>query len=287
LISSNSERTSSAVNTSITNSVPTLVTNGEYNVTFQQIGACPPNVFWGIPWTVTIGGVTKVQPSNTTLPVNNSTLYGTNNRSYAAITFFLDKGNYSYTINPSFEFFTPDSGTITVNGNETLPITYTGTSCTAQTNSSSESLQRSGPISTYPAAWGLFSSCPGFPTQGNITTLGLGNVTYPNSWNTTTIVTLNQVYESIISSSVFTNVSSGHRWVVYSWSFIQGSSSNLSPNSTDIVGYFILTNAYAPDGYVTAYYNIENGSGALSSVSTTVTVYCPSFSTSSITTTPI
>ena len=146
---------------------------------------------------------------------------------------------------------------------------------------SPSSLTQSGPISTYPAAWGLFSSCPGFPKQGTITTLGIGNVTYPNAWNTTTIVTLNQVYNSIIKSSAFASVSSGHGWVVYSWSFVQGGSNNSFPNGNTIVGYFILTNSAAPDGYVTAFYNIENGSVALNSVTTTVTVNCPSFSTSS------
>jgi len=163
-----------------------------------------------------------------------------------------------------------------------LVITYQSTAISS--TKTAELLQRSGPMSTYPAAWGLFSSCPGFPTQGNITTLGIGNLTYPNSWNTTTIVTLYQVYESIIDSSDFANATSGTGWVVYSWYFVRGGSNNPFPSGNTIVGNFILTNSIEPDGYVTAYYNIVNGSVALSAVTTTVTVYCPSFSTSSTTT---
>src|SRR5450759_2447741 len=128
------------------------------------------------------------------------------------------------------------------------------------TSTEATGLQRSGPISTYPAAWGLYSSCPGFSTQGNTTTLSnLSIVTYPNSWNTTTIVTLDQVYESIIGSSAFAQTASGHGWVVYSWVFDQGGSTNMPPYSNDIIGYFILTNETSPNGYVTAYYDIQNG----------------------------
>jgi hypothetical protein len=124
---------------------------------------------------------------------------------------------------------------------------------------STAELPRSGPISTYPASWGIFSGCPGVNTHGNTTTIGLGRTTYPNSWNTTSIVTLTQIYDSIIGSSAFVNASSGHGWVVYSWVFVYGGSTSMPPFSYDIIGYFILTNGVSPNGYVTAYYDIQNG----------------------------
>jgi hypothetical protein len=107
----------------------------------------------------------------------------------------------------------------------------------------------------------------------------------PEAHARTTVVTLNQVYQDIISSSAFTAISAGHGWVVYSWSFIQGGSTNMPPNGNDIVGCFILTDGASPNGYVTAYYNIQDGSVAVSALSTTVTVSCPTFTTSSTTAT--
>jgi len=141
---------------------------------------------------------------------------------------------------------------------------------------------RSGPVSTYPASWGIYSGCPGVNTQGSTTTLnGLTSMSYPNSWNTTTIVTLTQVYDTIIGSSAFVNVVSGHGWVVYSWDFRQGGSNNPFPNGNTIVGFFILTNSDSPNGYVTAYYDILNGDVSLSTpgVTSTLTVVCSSSAT--------
>jgi hypothetical protein len=156
-------------------------------------------------------------------------------------------------------------------------------SSTSTTNSNiTGGLERSGPISTYPAKWALYSSCPGYGTQGDTTTISnLANVTYPDSWNTTTVVSLTQVYQAITRSSAFINDSSGEGWVVYSWNFIQGGSTNIPPNGDDIVGYFIFTNATGPAGYVTAYYDIQNSLVSLSTPETTVTVNCPSFAASS------
>jgi len=136
---------------------------------------------------------------------------------------------------------------------------------------------QSGPISTYPASWGIYSGCPGVNTQGSTTTLnGLTSVSFPNSWNTTTIVTLTQVYDTIIDASAFVNVASGHGWVVYSWNFVQGGSDSPSPSVYAIVGFFILTNGVSPNGYVTAYYDIQNGEVSLStpSVTSTLSVVC-------------
>lgn len=167
---------------------------------------------------------------------------------------------------------------------QTIATTTSSTSSAASTET--VGLQRSGPISNYPAAWGIYSSCPGFSTQGEIATASnLSNVTYPDSWNTTTIETLSQVYESIVESSTFANTASGHGWVVYSWSFEQGDSPDLP---SYIVGNFILTNATSPNGYVTAYYEVPNGNVTVSSLTTTLTVWCntsaPNDGTSSTTT---
>jgi len=105
---------------------------GPHEVAFQQIAACSSS-FWGIPWAVTIGNVTKAQPPGTTLPI--SYLQGTTDRSLAEIDFSLENGDYQYMINPSGFYFTPSSGSFTVSGsNLTIPIAYTGTSCTTSTS---------------------------------------------------------------------------------------------------------------------------------------------------------
>jgi hypothetical protein len=108
---------------------PPISRNGNYEVTFQQIGACSPT-FWGVPWSVTIGNVTKVQPPGTTLPLDNYSLSATTNSSLSEITFSLADGTYDYRVSPSAEFFTPTFGTVKVSSsNVTVDIAYTGTSC--------------------------------------------------------------------------------------------------------------------------------------------------------------
>jgi hypothetical protein len=115
--------------TSASTANTTTLTKGTYAVTFQQIGACSPE-FWGVPWSVTIGSVTEVQPPDTRLPLDNYSLSGTSNSSMSEITFSLANGTYDYTVSPSAEFFTPTFGTINVSGSSvTVDIAYTGTSC--------------------------------------------------------------------------------------------------------------------------------------------------------------
>jgi hypothetical protein len=107
----------------------TLPTNGKYAVTFQQVGACSPE-FWGVPWSVTIGSVTEVQPPDTKLPLDNYSLSGTSNSGLSKIAFSLANGTYEYRVSPSASFFTPTSGTVNVAGSSvTVSIAYTGTSC--------------------------------------------------------------------------------------------------------------------------------------------------------------
>jgi len=110
--------------------------NGTYAVTFQQVGACSPP-FWGVPWSVTIGNVTEVQPPYTKLPLDNYSLSGTSNSSLSEISFSLANGTYNYRISPSAEFFTPTSGTVNVLGSSvTVDIAFTGTSCITTTQTS-------------------------------------------------------------------------------------------------------------------------------------------------------
>ncbi|MDG6908349.1 MAG: hypothetical protein JRN20_21470 [Nitrososphaerota archaeon] len=126
----------------------TLATSGRYLVTFEQIGACKPE-FWGIPWSVTIGNTTEVEPPGTPLPLNNGgPLQGTFGESFSNITFSLADGTYSYIVSPSAGFFTPVSGNVTVAGsNVTVPIKYSGTSCTETltTNGNSHSSSNQTP----------------------------------------------------------------------------------------------------------------------------------------------
>ena len=116
-------------------------------------------------------------------------------------------------------------------------------------------------------------SLPSTPTR---VLSGLTSVSFPNSWSTTTVVTLTQVYDTIIDASAFVNVASGHGWVVYSWNFVQGGSDSPFPSDYAIVGFFILTNGVSPNGYVTAYYDIQNGEVSLSTprVTSTLSVVC-------------
>jgi hypothetical protein len=121
----------STVVTSSCVSTPTL-----HCVIFQQLGACSPE-FWGVPWSVTIGGITGVQPPGTPLPLGNDSLGGTMNSNFTTIAFLLPDGSYHFRVSPSNDFFTPDSGTVIVNGaGSSVQIKYTGTSCTATATSS-------------------------------------------------------------------------------------------------------------------------------------------------------
>jgi hypothetical protein len=132
-------RTSTSTLLQTTTRTVTTVGAGSPNhhyVVFQQIGACSPD-FWGIPWSVTVGNVTEVQPSGTPLPLNSYGLSGTLDKNLTIIIFSLPDGTYHFSVSPSAGFFTPQSGTAVVNGTDVLvDVTYTGTSCTTTTTSS-------------------------------------------------------------------------------------------------------------------------------------------------------
>ncbi|HVP22341.1 MAG TPA: hypothetical protein VMS77_00350 [Conexivisphaerales archaeon] len=106
------------------------ISAGPQVVTFRQEGACSPQ-FWGVPWSVTIDGQTKVQPAGTKLPLDDNLLQGTANESLATISFLLPSGTYAYEVRPSNMFFSPSSGTVTVGGGDVeVDIALSGTSCT-------------------------------------------------------------------------------------------------------------------------------------------------------------
>src|SRR5271156_6087302 len=63
----------SSVNLSCDSS-PTL-----HCVVFQQLGACSPE-FWGVPWSVTVDGITHVQPVGAPPPGPDAGLGGTLNK---------------------------------------------------------------------------------------------------------------------------------------------------------------------------------------------------------------
>jgi hypothetical protein len=100
-------------------------------VVFQQLGACSPE-FWAVPWAVTIGNTTEVQPPGTPLPLT-AAVYGNGNTNLTVIVFSLPDGSYPFSVTND-AFFTPDSGTVIVNGTSVLvQIAYTGTSCVLTT----------------------------------------------------------------------------------------------------------------------------------------------------------
>ena len=173
----NTSRSSSS--SSIVGGTTTSPSTGrDYQVTFNQIAACKafPPAFWGIPWSVTIGNTTMVEPPGTPLPLNNGgSVQGTFDEALSNITFNLPNGTYSYVVSPTFEFFTPDSGNVTVAGsNVTVPIEYSGTSCSeALTTSSSSITSASQSANTSTTSAIKTSTASTVLTQGGVASLVL------------------------------------------------------------------------------------------------------------------
>jgi len=128
---------------------------------------------------------------------------------------------------------------------------------------------QSGPISTFPAWW--VATCNRVVTGDMVTEAGyLANATSILGHN----ITLGQVYEAIINSSMFVQLSQGHGWVVAEWSAGYGGG-GYPGNYTaieQVTALFVLTSGGAPAGYIDAYYNLLTG---------TATSYFASFLTSS------
>ena len=171
--------TASSSSSSIVGGTTTSPSTGrDYQVTFNQIAACKafPPAFWGIPWSVTIGNTTMVEPPGTPLPLNNGgSVQGTFDEALSNITFNLPNGTYSYVVSPTFEFFTPDSGNVTVAGsNVTVPIEYSGTSCSeALTTSSSSITSASQSANTSTTSAIKTSTASTVLTQGGVASLVL------------------------------------------------------------------------------------------------------------------
>jgi hypothetical protein len=163
-------------------------------VVFQQTGACSDPEFWGIPWSVTIGGTTEVQPPGTQLPPDNgslSGLSGTLNENLTVIVFSLPDGTFQFRVSPSADYFTPESGTVDVNGTDVLiQIAYTGTSCTAvvtTTNSSTAQTQSVTPNPSLGLRLGLqisVNATGALSIETNESNLldRVNNVTTANDW---------------------------------------------------------------------------------------------------------
>jgi hypothetical protein len=112
---------------------------------------------------------------------------------------------------------------------------------------------RSGPTSTYPGSWTCGCGCYGVPEY--VTTQVSLNLNISQALDH---IDLETVYEAVIASPQFVQLSSGHGWVVSSWNAAEDFSS--STGLADMaIGLFVLTTNNAPDGYVFTYYNLLNG----------------------------
>lgn len=138
---------------------------------------------------------------------------------------------------------------------------------------SSVILPGSGPVSTYPAAW--TTVCGHHPVGMTTTRNNLQFNLSPELAN----ISLDHVYQSIVSSPSFRLASLGHGWVTAEWDSVQ--SSGLKGSEADIVGLFVLTSFDSPAGYVDAYYNIANGNVETRSMSSLFSS-CPAIISSAI-----
>ena len=128
-----STTTKTATQTVTTTTSTTATTQQVHTVVFQQLGSCSNPEFWGIPWAVTIGDTTEVQPPGTPLPPDNGSLSGeagTLNENFSVIAFALPDGSYNFKVDPS-TYFQPNSGVVDVNGADVLVQIGYETSCTA------------------------------------------------------------------------------------------------------------------------------------------------------------
>ncbi len=90
-----------------------------YDVTFQQVRYC--GQFNIVPWSVTLNGLTEVEPSNQSLPLPTNTFSTiVSNQNLTRIIFSVPPGTYNYTVSGGTpnglggELY-PRQGTIMVN----------------------------------------------------------------------------------------------------------------------------------------------------------------------------
>lgn len=82
---------------------------------FVQQPAC--SSFWLAPWEVVLSNLTTVQPSNATLPLNESHFTaGANDEKYSTITFSVPNGSYNYTVYP--QSFLRQTGIVTIDDSD-------------------------------------------------------------------------------------------------------------------------------------------------------------------------
>ncbi len=113
--------------------------------------------------------------------------------------------------------------------------------------------ERSGPISTYPAAW---ATVCGKPPAGNAST----NNEIPSqlpSMGPPTGINLTEVYSTIITSSNFTTVLNGRGWVTTYW----GLQDDAGPGYfyEYVIGQFVALMHDQPNGSLQANYNLQTG----------------------------
>ena len=142
-------------------------------------------------------------------------------------------------------------GAVALEALTSSPGSPSGSSTPGSGRTSGTSIERSGPISTFPAAWN--NPC-GFPVHGNVTTTnGIASSFNPGVAN----FSLSELYSKIVNSAAFTNVSKGLGWVTTSWSIYQVGGP--SGSYTYVAGQFDFISADHPVGYAQANYNLETG----------------------------
>lgn len=140
------------------------------------------------------------------------------------------------------------------------------------TGSGASHIERSGPFSTWPAAWTDFCSQPVFlgirlPVFGDKTTV---NEIVPGPLTPLPTVSLHDIYAAIVNSTAFQNMTAGLGWVTTYWGLQWDSGTEY------MVGQFLLLSGNHPDehipnGIIQAFYNV--GTGTVS-VQTGIGVSC-------------
>ena len=153
------------------------------------------------------------------------------------------------------------------------PNSPSGSSTPSSGAASGPGVERSGPISTFPAAWN--NPC-GLPAHGNVTTTnGIASSFNPGVAN----FSLSEVYSRIVNSVAFRNASLGLGWVTTSWSIYHVGGPNGS--YAYVAGQFDFVSADHPVGYAQANYNLETGAVTVDYEASLISFGCPAIVSSS------
>lgn len=134
---------------------------------------------------------------------------------------------------------------------------------------------RSGPISSFPASWS--DLC-------NQTVTGIATTSVSVNLNASSVfdhINLDQIYAQVIVTPSFVQQSEGRGWIVAEWFASEESGTGVSGELDQVTGLFILTNGGSPDGYIWAYYDLQNGM-ATTAFASELTSSCPAVLVSSI-----